>query len=839
MRPRRSRLRTIACSWILLGVLRALFHAPVYGIIGADSTYLLVDGQRTFIIGTYDPPPGVTRDQVRRTGFNLLLESNTEPSAPWPEGLWRSLRLPLAPHPDSSAENLIDAIENYESARALAIWHGPDEPAWASPSPVAPEWLEHGYQIVQAQDDVLPAARPVWINHACRGTRAHPDSFDLLQPYVDCADVFSMDIYPVPESFEHSILANKTITCVGEHVDILRGQVSGPGGGQRKPVWMVLQGFSWTDFNQPARWYRTYRSAYDFDRIRETVSGDLNGDGRADLILFLEDRGGSGSGWVDVVLSEGASFHAPETWADPAAAPLNPDLTRGLASGDFTGDGTDDVALWICPAANRCAVRMLRSLGDGFDSSSVWCDLEIPSLDPGDVLGFASGDFDGDGRSDLLFAAGMESESDQTLWVARAGEDSLESPRVWREVPPAEIDFRQVARLSTGDFTGDGRYDVCLLHVRPGDGLGVSVLPSDGQGFSASTCWWDSSLAASWLYELRGMTVQDLNGDGTDDLLLLHQWPDWLGALLSDGSRFETERWGPPALTDHPLEFCRACVGGDFDGNGLGDAATVTDLGFPMEDPEQRFDVWKSNGAGFGARGPSYEESRFMAYDAVIHGATGVIYWGLWYTGGRGAVWRAVSRVAEELHGMEGILVWDEAREDTQVSPSEVEFQLRVSHGDYCLLAANRSDAPVDAVFTGTLWETTEWVDVLFENRIVRPVSGRLSDRFEPYEVHVYLAGRSTPAPGQPGDVSIVPNPFGSVTRFAVHGSDTRAVEIDIYDVQGRLVRHLLGSDCEAGTPVLFWDGRDAEGQPVSSGIYFCRFRMGERAASRKAICVR
>ncbi len=57
-----------------------------------------------------------------------------------------------------------------------------------------------------------------------------------------------------------------------------------------------------------------------------------------------------------------------------------------------------------------------------------------------------------------------------------------------------------------------------------------------------------------------------------------------------------------------------------------------------------------------------------------------------------------------------------------------------------------------------------------------------------------------------------------------------------IYDVRGRTVRML--SNDGAGAPQLAWDGRDARGRPVASGVYFLRYQDGATAAAGKVVMV-
>jgi hypothetical protein len=46
---------------------------------------------------------------------------------------------------------------------------------------------------------------------------------------------------------------------------------------------------------------------------------------------------------------------------------------------------------------------------------------------------------------------------------------------------------------------------------------------------------------------------------------------------------------------------------------------------------------------------------------------------------------------------------------------------------------------------------------------------------------------------------------------------------VAVYSVDGRRLRELVNGEMPAGMSEVTWDGRDAEGRSVSSGLYFCR----------------
>jgi len=83
------------------------------------------------------------------------------------------------------------------------------------------------------------------------------------------------------------------------------------------------------------------------------------------------------------------------------------------------------------------------------------------------------------------------------------------------------------------------------------------------------------------------------------------------------------------------------------------------------------------------------------------------------------------------------------------------------------------------------------------------------------------------------------PNPFNPETWIPYSLGEDIDVTISIYDMQGRLVRNLnLGYE-KAGIHRTEWDGRDNNGQSVSSGVYFYTLRTGKFSDTRKMIVVR
>jgi hypothetical protein len=74
---------------------------------------------------------------------------------------------------------------------------------------------------------------------------------------------------------------------------------------------------------------------------------------------------------------------------------------------------------------------------------------------------------------------------------------------------------------------------------------------------------------------------------------------------------------------------------------------------------------------------------------------------------------------------------------------------------------------------------------------------------------------------------------------LGVPSIDAGKVSVEVYDVRGRLVRQVADRVFEPGFHDVQWNGADANGQHVASGIYFVKVsQMGDNL-SRKIVLVR
>jgi hypothetical protein len=83
------------------------------------------------------------------------------------------------------------------------------------------------------------------------------------------------------------------------------------------------------------------------------------------------------------------------------------------------------------------------------------------------------------------------------------------------------------------------------------------------------------------------------------------------------------------------------------------------------------------------------------------------------------------------------------------------------------------------------------------------------------------------------------PNPFGGETSIRLDVPRPGRVLLEVYDVNGRRVRTLSDGTMTPGAKVMAWDGNDADGRAVGSGVYFYRMRAEGFEAKRKMTLLR
>lgn len=148
-------------------------------------------------------------------------------------------------------------------------------------------------------------------------------------------------------------------------------------------------------------------------------------------------------------------------------------------------------------------------------------------------------------------------------------------------------------------------------------------------------------------------------------------------------------------------------------------------------------------------RRPRYDETRFMAYDAIARGAAGVLYWGTQYVEKDSTFWADLKRVVGELAALRPLweaptLAWRPRVEIVEAGPSYergIQVIAKKYEGALYLLVVNED--PDAAAFTlrGMQAYNDARMRRLFEGDAVAVKDGAISGAIRGHGVSIYAGG--------------------------------------------------------------------------------------------------
>ena len=261
------------------------------------------------------------------------------------------------------------------------------------------------------------------------------------------------------------------------------------------------------------------------------ATGDLNGDGKSDVVMASQcATNNCTNGVVTVLLGNGdGTYQAPVAYATSQE-------TESVTLGDVNGDGKlDIVAVSYCNSdCSSGVVNVLLGNGDGTFQSAV-------SYNTGAVASnsVTLGDANGDGKLDVLVlnaCANSSSCSNGVLSVLLGNGDGT-----FQTATTYNSGGQSAQWIAAADLNGDGKIDVaianeCASNSDCSSGL-VSVLLGNGDGTFQNATNFNSGGVYS-----TSVAIGDLNGDGHPDLLVASRCDNnsdcsygVLGVLLGNG----------------------------------------------------------------------------------------------------------------------------------------------------------------------------------------------------------------------------------------------------------------------------------------------------------------
>lgn len=265
----------------------------------------------------------------------------------------------------------------------------------------------------------------------------------------------------------------------------------------------------------------------------------------------------SAPGWTcSETLSESVSSEGNVAWS--AKSNLS-GTTFTPSSGTLTPGGSGQISIFI-PVASCKNGDFYFSIQGGNTFTTTWkCSLSYSISDGGSPSSIATGDFNGDGKLDIVTANTAFSEIAVLL---NKGNNHFSKPTYYAAGSGVGTGPQSIV---VADFNGDGHPDIAVANF---NAASVSVFLNNGDGTFASGVTYSVGS-----YPL-GLAVGDFNGDGHLDLVVASEGgAGGVSVLLNNGNgTFANAVTYNAGLTGAPV----AVAVGDVNGDGHPDIVTST-----------------------------------------------------------------------------------------------------------------------------------------------------------------------------------------------------------------------------------------------------------------------
>ena len=454
----------------------------------------------------------------------------------------------------------------------------------------------------------------------------------------------------------------------------------------------------------------------------------------------------------------------------------------------------------------------------------------------------AMGDVDGDGDADLVVLWHRLMDRERQLGWTVASNDGLGRFEPTQEfllaTEPADNPPRMDLRGS--DFDGDGLLDLVVQYQWRGT---VEVWYNWGGGF-------DPILQ---LFDVAFVGLADGDGDGDVDLLVgdaasqvimwINDGDDFVNSeefvldseesrwaylstgqplgeaanLLWNGSCFEpqnfwqlTRPWAasqePPLAVEAPINPCALHLLADFDGDGRVDLlGSPESIGaFPHNIDYYGLALWRLDASGGWTR-HSLLDWKVFPSEATASDLNG------------DGVLDVAMIAANSLVGP-ALMVWLGQHNG---APTLEGYYLLPGEGSQVLTDDVNGDGNTDLVVLGTSPQSDHGGVSVFINQGT-PATAVAAETVTPT---AFSLGANYPNPFNPATTIPLAVPAGA-----------KDVDLTIYNVLGQPLRQVWTGPLPAGEHQLTWDGRDAQGRPVATGVYMYRLQVDEQTRTRKMV---
>ncbi|MGG7211982.1 NlpC/P60 family protein [Clostridium nigeriense] len=272
---------------------------------------------------------------------------------------------------------------------------------------------------------------------------------------------------------------------------------------------------SWdiNNFNSTADLWTQNITSYTPEKVTDRMTtGDFNGDGKDEMVAFYDY--GSNNTRIHMLSENGGSYSYSTPWVSETGNFYAPSITGRVVSGDFDGNGKDEImALYY--HYDTTATMFQFSLDNNtqkFSANSVW---KATGVDADHMAAMVAGDFDGDGKDEILLFYDYENNVTGMFEIKMGSDGKLTSRKAWesKTYNASKIKGKTVA----GDFNGDGKDEVAMFYDYGNATTKIWTLNYENNNYAGIEKWYTSDFDAS---KITDKVVATHNKNGTKDKII-------------------------------------------------------------------------------------------------------------------------------------------------------------------------------------------------------------------------------------------------------------------------------------------------------------------------------
>jgi len=215
------------------------------------------------------------------------------------------------------------------------------------------------------------------------------------------------------------------------------------------------------------------------------------------------------------------------------SADLAENHPRLTVSGDFTGNGIDELAVFsdleYSPNMNpdfTCSVVVVNSSnGEQFIPLGSWYSTLDTNLNFEYVSFSVAGDYNLDGLADIAFFYNDPNQEQLTIYLLESTGSGFSEAQVWYTENRSEFNFTALKFACAGDYNGNGKPDIAVFYnyfgTAPETKQAVFLFESEGDSFLLLPPAYDATKASYDFSLMKFALSGDYNLDGYSDIAVL------------------------------------------------------------------------------------------------------------------------------------------------------------------------------------------------------------------------------------------------------------------------------------------------------------------------------